>query len=284
MKSKAEFHRDMVSYWNGPGGDRWTGESARTEKMLSRVADLLYPLARAIPGETLLDVGCGLGPTTIELARRVAPNGRAVGLDVSAKMVELARQRAKGVANIEFIAADAATYRFDAPFADLLFSRFGVMFFGDPTAAFANLRKALKPKGRMVFACWRRLSENPWMLKPLLAAYEHVPKLPPAEPDEPGPFAFADQERVGEILTAAGFAAPRFTPIDLAFDIAGGQGMDAAVHQAMTIGATSRALQDQPKNLVDAAAAAIRQALTPYQKGQTVELPGAVWLVESGLA
>lgn len=284
MKSKAEFHRDMVSYWNGPGGDRWTGESARTEKMLSRVADLLYPLARAIPGETLLDVGCGLGPTTIELARRVAPNGRAVGLDVSAKMVELARQRAKGVANIEFIAADAATYRFDAPFADLLFSRFGVMFFGDPTAAFANLRTALKPKGRMVFACWRRLSENPWMLKPLLAAYEHVPKLPPAEPDEPGPFAFADQERVGQILTAAGFAAPRFTPIDLAFDIAGGQGMDAAVHQAMTIGATSRALQDQPKNLVDAAAAAIRQALTPYQKGQTVELPGAVWLVESGLA
>lgn len=284
MKSKAEFHRDMVSYWNGPGGDRWTGESARTEKMLSRVADLLYPLARAIPGETVLDVGCGLGPTTIELARRVAPNGRAVGLDVSAKMVELARQRAKGVANIEFIAADAATYRFDAPFADLLFSRFGVMFFGDPTAAFANLRTALKPKGRMVFACWRRLSENPWMLKPLLAAYEHVPKLPPAEPDEPGPFAFADQERVGEILTAAGFAAPRFTPIDLAFDIAGGQGMDAAVHQAMTIGATSRALQDQPKNLVDAAAAAIRQALTPYQKGQTVELPGAVWLVESGLA
>lgn len=284
MKSKAEFHRDMVSYWNGPGGDRWTGESARTEKMLSRVADLLYPLARAIPGETVLDVGCGLGPTTIELARRVAPNGRAVGLDVSAKMVELARQRAKGVANIEFIAADAATYRFDAPFADLLFSRFGVMFFGDPTAAFANLRTALKPKGRMVFACWRRLSENPWMLKPLLAAYEHVPKLPPAQPDEPGPFAFADQERVGEILTAAGFAAPRFTPIDLAFDIAGGQGMDAAVHQAMTIGATSRALQDQPKNLVDAAAAAIRQALTPYQKGQTVELPGAVWLVESGLA
>jgi SAM-dependent methyltransferase len=284
MKSKAEFHRDMVSYWNGPGGDRWTGESARTEKMLSRVADLLYPLARAIPGETVLDVGCGLGPTTVELARRVAPNGRAVGLDVSAKMVELARQRAKGVANIEFIAADAATYRFDAPFADLLFSRFGVMFFGDPTAAFTNLRKALKPKGRMVFACWRRLSDNPWMLKPLLAAYEHVPKLPAAQPDEPGPFAFADQERVSQILTAAGFAAPRFTPIDLAFDIAGGQGMDAAVRQAMTIGATSRALQDQPKNLVDAAAAAIRQTLTPYLKGQSVELPGAVWLVESALA
>ncbi len=281
MKSATEFHQDMVTYWSGAGGDRWIGESARTERMLSRVADLLYPLAKPLPGETVLDVGCGLGPTTIELARRVAPGGRAVGLDVSAKMIELARQRAAGIANIEFIAGDAATYRFDAPFANLLFSRFGVMFFGDPTAAFANLRKAMKPKGRVVFACWRRLSENPWMLKPLLAAYEHVPKLPPAEPNEPGPFAFADQERVTQILTGAGFAAPRFTAADLAFDLAGGQGMDDAVRQAMTIGATSRALLEQPKPLVDAAAVAIRAALTPYQKGQSVELPGAVWLVES---
>ncbi len=284
MKSTAEFHQDMVAYWNGPGGDRWTGEAARTEMMLSRVADLLYPLAKPKPGETVLDVGCGLGPTTIELARRVAPNGRAIGLDVSEKMTALARQRAAGIANIEFIAADAATYRFEAPFADLLFSRFGVMFFGDPTAAFTNLRTALKPKGRVVFACWRRMSENPWMLKPLLAAYEHVPKMPPAEPNEPGPFAFADHERVSQILTEAGYTAPRFMPADLAFDIAGGQGLDAAVHQAMTIGATSRALQNQPKNLVDAAAGAIRAALAPYQKGQSVALPGAIWLVESELA
>jgi hypothetical protein len=119
------------------------------------------------------------------------------------------------------------------------------------------------------------------MLKPLLAAYEHVPKPPPAEPNEPGPFAFADQDRVTQILTEAGFAAPRFTPADLAFDIAGGAGMDAAVHQAMTIGATSRVLQDQPKHLVDAAAGAIRAALTPYLKGTSVELPGAIWIVEA---
>lgn len=283
MKSVAEFHQNMVTYWGGVGGDRWIGESGRTEKMLSRVADLLYPLAKLKSGETVLDIGCGLGPTTIELARRVAPNGRAIGLDVSAKMIELARQRAAGIANIEFIAGDAATYRFDAPIADVLFSRFGVMFFGDPTAAFTNLRAMMKPKGRVVFACWRRMSENLWMLKPLLAAYEHVPKLPPAEPNEPGPFAFAERERVTQILTAAGFAPPRFTPVELAIDVAGGQGMDAAVHQAMNIGATSRALQDQPRNRVDAAAGAIRTALLPYQKGQSVELPGAVWLVESAV-
>src|SRR6185437_5474431 len=173
MTSTAEFHQNQVAYWNGPGGTRWTDQSARTEKMLSQVATLLYERAKIKPGEVVLDVGCGLGPTTVELAR----------------------QRAAGIANIEFIAGDAATHQFAAPFADVLFSRFSVMFFGDPAAAFANLRKAIKPGGRVVFACWRRMSENQWMLKPLLAAYEHVPKPPPAEPNEPSPFAFADQER-----------------------------------------------------------------------------------------
>jgi SAM-dependent methyltransferase len=281
MKSAAELHQDMVAYWNGPGGQRWLDESARTEAMLAQVAELLYRHAQPRPGETVLDVGCGLGPTTIELARRMAPDGRAIGLDVSAGMIEQARKRGAGIPNIEFIVDDAATHRFDAPFADLLFSRFGIMFFGDPAAAFANLRRAVKANGRVAFACWRRLSENPWMLTPLLAAYEHVPKPPPAQPDEPGPFAFAEQDKVARILTGAGFAAPRFTPADLSFDIGGGQGMDAAVHQAMTIGATSRALQDQPDAVRAKVAESIRRALALHQKGDSVALPGAIWIVES---
>jgi len=284
MKSAAEFHQDMLAYWNGAGGDRWIGESARTEAMLSRVAELLYLRARLKPGETVLDVGSGLGPTTVELARRVAPDGRAIGLDVSQPMVERARQRAAGMANIEFIAGDAASHRFEAPFADLLFSRFGVMFFGDPVAAFANLRRAMKPGGRVLFACWRRLSENPWMLTPLLAAWEHVPRPPPASPDEPGPFAFADADRVSAILTAAGFARPSLAPAELTFDVAGGAGLDAGVRQAMAIGPTSRALQDQPQPVRDAVAGSIRKALAPYAREGRVELSGAVWLVESRIA
>ncbi len=149
MKNAAEFHQDMVAYWNGAGADRWIGESARTEAMLFRVAELLYLRAQLHAGETVLDVGCGLGPTTVELAHRVAPDGRAIGLDVSRKMIERARRRAAGIANIEFVAGDAASHRFAAPFADLLFSRFGVMFFGDPIAAFTNLRQAIKPSGRV---------------------------------------------------------------------------------------------------------------------------------------
>lgn len=284
MKTATEFHQEMVAYWNGPGGERWTNEASRTEKMLSQVADLLYAHAGLRPGETVLDVGCGLGPTTVELAKRVAPGGRAIGLDVSAQMIGLARKRAADTANAEFIAGDAATHSFATGFADMLFSRFGVMFFGDPEAAFANLRKAMKPKGRVLFACWRKLSENPWMLTPLVAAYEHVPRLPSAGPDDPGPFSFADQARVTRILTRAGFAAPHFSASDLDFDVAGGAGMDAAVHQAMNVGATSTALRDQPDSVRAAVAQSIRKALTPFQKGQNVELPGAVWLVESTAA
>jgi SAM-dependent methyltransferase len=284
MKNAAEFHQDMVAYWNGAGADRWIGESARTEAMLSRVAELLYLRARLHPGETVLDVGCGLGPTTVELAHRVAPIGRAIGLDVSKEMVDRARRRAAGIANIEFIAGDAASHRFAAPFADLLFSRFGVMFFGDPIAAFTNLRQAMKPNSRVLFACWRRLSENPWMLTPLLAAYEHVPRLPPAEPNEPGPFSFADADRISAILSTAGFNKPSLAPAELTFDVAGGAGMDAAVHQTMAMGVTSRALQDQPQLVRDAVAVSIRKALAPYARDGHVELPGAVWLVETRVA
>ncbi|HEY5208331.1 MAG TPA: methyltransferase domain-containing protein [Stellaceae bacterium] len=281
MKSPTELHQDQVTYWSGAGGNRWVDESARTEIMLARVASLLFTHAKARPGETVLDVGCGLGPTTIELARQVGPNGRVIGLDVSPAMIALARKRAVGLDNIDFIADDATGHAFGAPFADILFSRFGVMFFGDPTAGFTNLRKALKPEGRVVFACWRKLNENQWMLTPLMAAYEHVPRLPSANADEPGPFSFADPDRVTRILTEAGFAKPRFTPADLAFDVAGGAGLDAAVRQTMTIGATSRALQDQPDSVRAAVAASIRAALAPHQKGQSVELPGAIWIVET---
>ncbi|MGH6990727.1 MAG: class I SAM-dependent methyltransferase [Stellaceae bacterium] len=282
MKNPSELHRDMVAYWTGIGAAAWIERSERTERMLAPVAERLLKVAKPQPGETVLDVGCGLGPTTTELARLVGPSGRAVGLDVSHVMIEEARRRGADLGNLEFIAADAATHSFSAPFADLLFSRFGVMFFGDPTATFANLRKALKPTARVAFACWRRMSENPWMLKPLLAAYEHVPKLPPAEPNDPGPFAFADQDRVTRILTGAGYAAPRFTALDMTVDIAGGAGLDAAVHQAMTIGATRGALQDQPDAVRAAVATAIRAALVPHAQDGKVELPAAVWLVEAG--
>ena len=152
-----------------------------------------------------------------------------LGLDISAPMLARARERSAGLGNTDYIVADAAAHPFPAPAFDLLFSRFGVMFFGDPTAAFTNLKRALKPGGRLAFACWRKIDENPWMQVPLHAAYNHVPRLPKQGPDDPGPMSFADPERVTRILTAAGFATPRFTPAEVMLDIAAGKGLDAGL-------------------------------------------------------
>jgi len=158
-------------------------------------------------------------------------------------------------------------------------SRFGVMFFGDPVAAFSNLRAGLAPGGRVRFACWRPINENPWLQIPLYAAYEHAPRLPKPEPEEPGPFSFADTARVTRILTTAGFTAPSFTPLDIEVDLSAGGSFEDAVLQSSEMGPAKRALADQPDHIRAAALESIRRALAPYKSAGGVKLSGAVWLV-----
>jgi SAM-dependent methyltransferase len=282
MSDVKELHADQVKYWNGVGGGHWVDQQSHTDITLTPVLNALLERADVRAGQHVLDVGCGCGATTIALSKRVGATGRVTGLDVSGPMLARAKELSAGLTNVEYILADAAAYEFKAASADWLFSKFGVMFFGDPTAAFANLRRALKPAAKLIFACWRPPSENPWMMVPLQAAYEHVPKLPKMNPTDPGPFAFADPDYVTKILTGAGFAAPRITPVDLPLDVAAGKGFEAALHQATSIGAASRAMQDQPEALRAKATEAIRKALTPYIKGDTVTLSGAIWIVEAG--
>ena len=129
-------------------------------------------------GERVVDIGCGTGASSIALAERVGPSGQVLGVDVSAPMLARAAERLPPGAPVKFVRADATTYRFESAAFDLLFSRFGVMFFAEPARAFANLRTALKPSGRLAFACWRKFDENPWLQVPLRAALEHVPPLP----------------------------------------------------------------------------------------------------------
>ena len=161
---------------------------------------------------------------------------------------------------------------------------FGVMFFGDPVAAFAHMRSAAKPGARMVFVCWRPVTENPWMKVPMDAVSPHLPPRPAAVPHAPGMFAFADPERVAEVLTAAGWAPPRFDSLELDLDIAAGRGLEAAVDQSTQIGAVNSWLRGQPPEVVAAAIASIREALTVHLDGASVRLPGAMWLVSSAPA
>ena len=202
-------------------------------------------------------------------------------MDVSAALLERARQLAPPQLPVEFVLADATVYPFEPGRADLLFSRFGVMFFADPARSFTNMRAGLRPGARMVFVCWRPPRENPWLMLPLQAAYRHVPRLPEVGPEEPGLFSFASEQRVRRILEGAGFSAIRLEPVDPSFDLADGHGVDRAVETALGIGPASRALDDQPPELRVAAAESIRAALEPYQDGNRVLLRGAIWIVSA---
>jgi SAM-dependent methyltransferase len=274
-----ERNADQIAYWNGPGGQRWSDRQAAQDLLLAPVSDILMSRIAAKPGEHILDVGCGCGGLSIALAHQVAPDGSVLGVDISAPMLARAREAAPAGLPVDFVLADATVHPFEPASFDDLVSRFGVMFFADPTASFAHLRRALKPSGQVAFACWREPKLNPWMMAPLQAVYRHVPKLPPQEPDDPGPFAFASEARVTRILTEAGFSDVALEPRELSLDIAIGNGLEAAVQSAFEIGPASRALEGHPQQVRDAARQSVREVLAPYQRGDHVALPGAIWLV-----
>src|ERR1700730_3278864 len=133
---------DQIAFWNGPGGQHWTHRQEVQDALLGPISAVLMDRAAAVSGERVIDIGCGCGATSIELAKRVGPTGHVLGIDVSAPMLARARERAPQDAPVEFIQADATVHPFEAARADLLFSRFGVMFFAEPALSFANLRKA----------------------------------------------------------------------------------------------------------------------------------------------
>jgi SAM-dependent methyltransferase len=272
---------EQIAYWNSAAARRWLSLDAKQDVVFAPITEALFGRARLVAGERVLDVGCGGGGTTIEIARRVGRSGRAIGLDVSSPMLDEARRRAPLGSPIDFILADAATHGFAPASFDALVSRFGVMFFADPVAAFANLRGALKPGGRIVFACWRAAKLNAWQMTPLRAALRCVPRLPEIGPDGPGPFSFADDGRVRRILERAGFAAVELAAIDLEIDIAAGQGFESAVATAQSIGAASRAMEGRPEHERAAAIEEIRAALAPLRRGETLPLGAAIWIVEA---
>jgi SAM-dependent methyltransferase len=281
MADPEQFNADQLAFWNGPGGHTWVERQEHTDITLAPATEALLAFATPHTGERVLDVGCGCGATTLEFARAVGPAGRVAALDISGPMLAEGQARAKtaGITNVAWQQADPAIAALDV--YDLLTSAFGVMFFGDPVGAFANMLSAASPGARMAFVCWRTLAENPWMEVPMNAVSRHLPPRPKPNPQAPGMFAFADPERISEILTAAGWAAPRLEKLDLDLDIAAGRGLEEAVDQSTKIGAVNSWLRNQPAEVVSAAIASVREALAAHLDGASVRLPGAMWLVSS---
>jgi len=284
MADAAEINADQLAFWNGTGGRTWVARQAHTDITLTPVTEALLAFAAPRAGEHVLDVGCGCGATTLEFARAVGPAGRVVALDISGPMLAEAgaRAAAAGIGNVDWRQADAAAAALEG--FDLLVSAFGLMFFGDPVATFAHMRRAARPEARMAFVCWRPLAENPWMAVPMGAVAPHVPPRPKGDPNAPGMFALADPQRVSQVLADSGWAPPRFDRLDLELDIAAGRGLEEAVLQSTQIGAINSWLRGQPAEVVTAATASLRAALAPHAAGATVRLPGAMWLVSSAPA
>jgi len=277
-----EANSDQAAYWNGAAGRRWINRQETLDLVLQPIQDTLLARTLVAPGERILDIGCGCGTSTIALARQTGPAGRVTGLDISQPMLARARERAPADLPLEFVLADATVYPFEPGSADLLFSRFGVMFFANPALSFANMRNALKHDGRLVFASWREPRLNPWMLLPLQEAYKHVPRLPEVGPEDPGPFSFGREERVRRILNQAGYSLIDMEPVDLTLDLAVGQGLESAVTGALDIGPVSRALEGQPPEALEKVRDAIRTALAGCQKGQSVPLGASIWIATAG--
>ena len=194
-------------YWNSAAGEKWVRHHEVIDKQLEVVTDVLLETAAPQPGEAVLDVGCGTGATLLRIAAAVGETGSALGCDISSSMLGLARQRiaAAGVRNVVLVQGDAQSHDFRDDTFDLLISRFGVMFFADPTAALANLRRPMRRGGRLAFVCWGSLADNPFFLLPMQTATRHLGPTEPPPPRTPGPLAFSDPDYVSEILVAAGW-------------------------------------------------------------------------------
>ncbi|HRD46456.1 MAG TPA: class I SAM-dependent methyltransferase [Caulobacter sp.] len=267
---------DQIAYWNAQAGETWAAQQEKLDRQIAPLGHAAIDALQPQAGERLIDIGCGCGQTTLELAGEIGPGGSVLGVDISRPMLDIARRRDAGAANVAFLEADAQTHVFEPGAADGVFSRFGVMFFADPTVAFANIRKALKPGGRLAFVCWRPLAFNDWMRVPMAAALAHVPPLPaPADPHAPGPFAFADAERVRTILAGAGFTGVDIAPYDT---FVGGHPLEDAVTLSLKVGPLGMLLRENPDKR-DAVIGAVRDALAPHEGLDGVMLPAAVWIV-----
>jgi SAM-dependent methyltransferase len=271
----------QVEYWNGPVGERWASLQEKIDLHLGEITDALIRLAAPRSGERVLDVGCGCGTTTFLLAMRTEPEGATAGIDISVPMLNAARARAMAQnAEIVFIEADASTYEFQ-PVFDLVFSRFGIMFFADPVSAFANLRTALAPGGRLVFACWRPFEENRWAWDAMQAALHLLPPQEPADPFAPGPFAFADEVRLRRILATAGFTKTDIEPFDGSVNM--GATAEEAAAEALSIGPLARAATGLDEKTREAIGRVVEGAYARYLTPSGVLPPAAWWLVRAHL-
>lgn len=267
-------------YWE-EGGRIWVEEERNHDALLEPFGELVLDAAELTAGQAVLDVGCGTAQMTIAAARRVAPSGRVVGVDISTPLVERARERAAeaGADNVEIAHGDAATLPIDAGSFDAVVSRFGVMFFGDPVAAFSNLRRAMRDGGRLAFSAWQAVTLSPAFMLPASVLRRHAEVPDPPPPNAPGQFGFADAGFVNEVLSKAGFADVEIRPDVREVRAGAGRTLEDAVHHYASQNIVQLVFADADEATVEAYRADLADTLAPHLTEDGVRLPAAAWIV-----
>ena len=269
-----------ADFWNATMGDAWVSQQGVIRDVFTSVTNVSLGAAAAKPGEHVIDIGCGTGDTLLDFAKIVGPSGAVLGVDVSVPMLGFAKHRVAeaGYGNVSCVLADAMNYAFEPRWADLVYSRFGVMFFDDPVKAFSNIRSGMKPGARLAFACFRTMPESPWFRVPIEAARPHLPAQPPADPLAPGMFSFASEERVRGILDDAGFREIALKAADVPMhgkDVA--QSMAFATQAGPLPAILEKGSEEQRTRAIEA----VREALAANIGTDGRRLSAGLWLVSA---
>jgi SAM-dependent methyltransferase len=272
---------EMARAWDGPEGERWATHATGYERANGRQWRRFLELVPIRAADRILDVGCGSGRSTCDLAR-LAPAGAATGVDLSSAMLAVARSRGahEGLTNVRFERVDAQVHAFDRASVDLVVSVFGTMFFDDAVAAFRNFRGALAPDGRLAMLVWREMARNEWVfaVRDALAVGRQLPEPPR---DAPGPFAFADRDRVLEIVEAAGFRNAQSQEVNAPVDL--GADVDEAYAFVSDLGLTRGLLNDLDEPTADRALNNVKEVLSRHAAPEGVLLGASSWLVTAAV-
>lgn len=270
----SDDNQKQIEFWNGDAGAKWVDNQEKMDQMLNPLSDVAIDIAEPQFDERVMDIGCGCGATSVELARRGA---KVWGIDVSASMLARARERSVEHPDMVFTEADASTYEFLAEH-QLIFSRFGVMFFADPVKAFSNLRSALVPQGRMVFLCWQAANKNEWISRVGQAVKGFLPEPTEApDPRAPGPFAFAESDYLEGILSRAGFQNIDFQSLSIDLKLA--STVEEALDFQSNIGPLSAVIAQLEGQVREDAMNAAKEELQASMSEEGIKLGSAVWLV-----
>lgn len=276
MSGTQETRGAQAALWNGASGRAWVEEQVLLDRLFAPFRDRLVEAVAAAAPRAVLDVGCGAGGTTLAIARQLGADGRVTGIDISEPLLEAARARADAERlRVAFVRADAQDYAFEPAGVDMIVSRFGVMFFDDPTGAFTNLRRAARPGAPLVAIAWRGAADNPFMTAAERAAGPLLADLPPRRPGVPGQFAFADEDRVQAILTSSGWTAVDVSPLDVECRLSAAD----LLTYATRLGPVGLALRDTDAATRERVLPVVRDAFAPFMVDGECRFTAACWRI-----